>query len=66
MPELRITATYSATDGSMPESVELTWEGELPPVAEVVAIIGALDLPGRRYAEAVSTGNGPRVPTDPH
>lgn len=41
-PELRIVATYPATDGRAPEQIELTWSDELPPPAAVVPVIDAL------------------------
>lgn len=47
----RISASYPATDGSAPESVEVTWEDEhrQPSVDELVALIGALANVPRRY-----------------
>jgi hypothetical protein len=48
---VRINASYPATDGSAPESIEVIWEDEheQPPGAVIADLIGALaDVP-RRY-----------------
>lgn len=40
---LRLAVTYPATDGSMPESVELTWDdGSDPKSADLLAIVDRL------------------------
>lgn len=38
----RISVTYPATDGSMPESVEVTWEDETPSDDLVHSLLGLL------------------------
>ena len=53
---LRLAVTYPATDGSMPESVELTWDdGSDPGSADLLAIVDRLlGAPAQRYS-VVST-----------
>lgn len=51
MSELRIQATYAATDGSMPEQIEVVWD-DAPSTADVVAVIESLAaLPGKVRAQ---------------
>ena len=38
-PCVRVSATYPATDGSMPETVEVTWETEFPDDEMIQGII---------------------------
>jgi hypothetical protein len=40
---IRIQASYPATDGSCPESIEIEWNDEAPPSPrDLVELIGAL------------------------
>jgi hypothetical protein len=49
-PCLRITATYPATDGTMPESIDIMWETEFPPPEVIQAVVETLGrLPVRRH-----------------
>jgi hypothetical protein len=53
---LTINASYPATDGSVPESIEIRYEGEMPLVVDLLAVIEALgNLPARRYAQEASS-----------
>jgi len=42
LPAVRITATYAATDGSMPESVEIVWETAFPSTVSVQEVVRLL------------------------
>jgi hypothetical protein len=48
---VRLTASYAATDGSCPESVEIDWDDNTaPPTADdLVRLIDALASVPRRY-----------------
>ena len=54
---LRVVVTYPATDGSMPESVELTWDdGSDPGAVDLLAIVDRLlAAPAQRYSVDLST-----------
>lgn len=54
-PSVRITATYPATDGTMPETVEVTYEVPTEPrQGEICAVILALCLAARRRSDGVT------------
>jgi hypothetical protein len=38
---VRFTATYAATDGSMPEAIDVVWETDFPTVETLVALVRA-------------------------
>lgn len=61
----RIAVTYAATDGSMPESVEVTWEDETPDPDLVHALTGMLiTAPRSRHDTALQRALGvPEFPT---
>jgi hypothetical protein len=40
-PTVRFTATYAATDGTMPEAIDVVWETAFPDVETLVALIRA-------------------------
>lgn len=40
--EIRLSATYPATDGTAPESIELTWHGTMPDPEALCQIIAEL------------------------
>ena len=49
---LRLSVTYPATDGSMPESVELEWQDAIPPARELLPLLNRLlTAPAERLAD---------------
>lgn len=52
---MRISASYPATDGSCPESIEIEYDAEaFPPAEDVARLIEALaKVPGSRYTPSL-------------
>ena len=50
-PAVRVVATYPATDGSAPESIEIVWEVDYPSDDGLARIIAALAAVTRRCGE---------------
>lgn len=50
---VQLTATYLATDGSMPEQIEVEWAGRtFPPVNEIAIVVEALARAAHRRPPA--------------
>jgi hypothetical protein len=48
-PSIRVVAEYPATDGSMPESVEVIWETNFPTTQEIGQVVKMLtEAPAKR------------------
>lgn len=47
-PAVRVVATYPATDGSAPESIEVVWETAHPSAEGLARVIAALAAVTRR------------------
>lgn len=57
-PAVRITATYAATDGSMPESIDIVFETKFPTADAIREMVSMLaDLPRQRRRDLPGESN---------